>query len=435
MKKVLIITYYWPPSGGSGVQRWVYFAKYLRDFGWEPIIYTMKNPNYQIIDNDLEKTLPENITVLKESGFEPHQIYKLLTKQKDKDIPNNLSAKNNNGFLHQLSVWVRGNIFIPDARKFWIKPSVNYLTNYLKNNTINAIVSTSPPQSTHIIALKLHRKFNIPWLADFRDPWTKITYFNDLHLSNYARKKHYKLEKEVVTSANVLTTVTPGWQMDFEEIRGKKVELITNGYDEDINFPESSDNLSTSFNIGYFGVLSYDRNPQNLWKAIEEMYNNDEAFAKQFKLTFAGSIDNNIQKELKKYSFYSKIIFQGIIPHQDVIKEIVKCNILLVIGIPKDKRVLPAKTFEYFSSKKPILSIGENQSDTSDFLTQNQCGLNADFNDFATTLKHLKQLWEWHQKGELFQQFNFSDENISKYSRKNITKKLSELLNNMIEEK
>ena len=135
MKKVLIITYYWPPSGGSGVQRWVYFAKYLRDFGWEPIIYTMKNPNYQIIDNDLENTLPENITVLKERGFEPYKYYKFLTKQKNKKIPNSLSAKNNNGFLHQLSVWVRGNIFIPDARKFWIKPSVNYLTNYLKNNT------------------------------------------------------------------------------------------------------------------------------------------------------------------------------------------------------------------------------------------------------------------------------------------------------------
>ena len=185
MKKVLIITYYWPPSGGAGVQRWLKFAKYLSDFGWEPIIYTVENGEYPVLDYDLLDEVPKGITVLKTPIWEPYSIYKKFTGRKKEDKINSgfLSEKKNPKLLEKLSIWIRGNLFIPDARKFWIKPSVNFLTNYLIDNPVDIVVSSGPPHSSHIIALKLKEKNKLPWLADFRDPWTNIYYYKELLLN------------------------------------------------------------------------------------------------------------------------------------------------------------------------------------------------------------------------------------------------------------
>jgi glycosyltransferase involved in cell wall biosynthesis len=182
MKKILIITYYWPPSGGAGVQRWLKFAKYLRNFGWEPVIYTPLNPEFPAIDNTLAKDIPADVEVIRTPIWEPYEFYKKFTGKKSTTKINSgfLNDKKSPGLVEQLSVWIRGNLFIPDARKFWIKPSVRFLTKYLKENHVDAIVSTGPPHSMHLIALAIKTRLNIPWLADFRDPWTDIDYYKDL---------------------------------------------------------------------------------------------------------------------------------------------------------------------------------------------------------------------------------------------------------------
>ncbi|MBE9481851.1 MAG: glycosyl transferase family 1, partial [Bacteroidetes bacterium] len=174
MKKVLIITYYWPPSGGAGVQRWLKFVKYLREFGWEPIVYTPENPEAPDIDNSLEKDIPDNLTVIKRKIWEPYTAYKkFIGQEKEQKINAGFLSENKKPKLSEnISVWIRGNFFIPDARKFWIKPSVKFLTNYLKNNPVDAMISSGPPHSMHMIALGLKQRLGIPWLADFRDPWT-----------------------------------------------------------------------------------------------------------------------------------------------------------------------------------------------------------------------------------------------------------------------
>jgi hypothetical protein len=197
MKKVLILTYYWPPSGGAGVQRWLKFVKYLRNFGWEPVVYTALNGEMPVIDLSLEKDVPKDITILKTKIWEPYSIYKtFIGRKKDEKINASfLSETKKKSFAEKISVWIRGNYFIPDARKYWIKPSIKYLTDYLNKNKIDVIISTGPPHSMHLIALGLKQHFpNIKWMADFRDPWTNIDFYSELMLSESADRKHKDLE-------------------------------------------------------------------------------------------------------------------------------------------------------------------------------------------------------------------------------------------------
>ena len=203
-RRVLIITYYWPPKGGSGVQRWLKFSKYLRTFGYEPVVFTALEGEAPLWDESFNKDVAENMEVIKVPFWEPYGFYKkFIGKKKTEKIETGFLRENKRPKLTEsLSVWIRGNLFIPDARKYWIKPSVKYLNNYLKNNPVDAMVSTGPPHSTHMIAMALKKKANIPWVADFRDPWTKIDFYRQLKLTRWADKKHKRLEKEVLTQAD-----------------------------------------------------------------------------------------------------------------------------------------------------------------------------------------------------------------------------------------
>jgi len=201
VKRVLIITYYWPPSGGAGVQRWLKFSKYLPENGWIPVVYTPENPEYPAIDENLVSEIHPDVEVLKSSIWEPYALYKKFTsRKKDAKLGSGFtSEKDKISKAEKVSRWVRGNWFIPDARKFWIKPSVRFLDTYLKENSIDAIISTGPPHSMHLIALGIKRKYpKIKWIADFRDPWTNIDFVEELRLSKRSMKKHENQELAVL---------------------------------------------------------------------------------------------------------------------------------------------------------------------------------------------------------------------------------------------
>ena len=203
MKRVLIITYYWPPSGGSGVQRWLKMSKYLPDYDWQPVIYTTENAEYPIIDPSLEKDVPTDMEVIRRPIHEPYNFYKkFLGIKKEETVKMGFihEKEKKKGWKVNFSLWIRGNLFIPDARCGWVKPSVKYLKEYLKEHPVDAIISTGPPHSMHLIAMKLKEELGIPWIADFRDPWTEIDYYNDLHLTRCADRKHHRLEREVLTN-------------------------------------------------------------------------------------------------------------------------------------------------------------------------------------------------------------------------------------------
>ena len=258
-KKVLIITYYWPPAGGPGVQRWLKFIKYLPDFNIEPIVYIPKNPNYPIIDASLVADIPKNLTIIKQPIVEPYKLASKISKGQSTTISKGIIPdKKKQNVIERLMLFVRGNFFIPDARKKWVKPSVNYLSTYIRDYGIETIITTGPPHSLHLIGEQLKSRFDIKWIADFRDPWTTIGYHKKLKLTPMARKRHRFLESKVLNAADKIVVTSNNTKQNFLSLTEKPIEVITNGYDYE---PVGNVELDAKFSLAHIGSLLSDRNP------------------------------------------------------------------------------------------------------------------------------------------------------------------------------
>ena len=428
-KKVLIITYYWPPSGGAGVQRWLKYTKYLHSFGWEPIIYTPTNPEVPVEDQSLFKDIPEGLEIIKTKIWEPYSSYKRFVgrKKDDKIKAGFLSEKKTPSLTEKVSVWIRGNFFIPDARKFWIKPSIKFLSKYLKNNPVDAIVSTGPPHSMHMIALGIKQNLGIHWLADFRDPWTNIDFYHQLRLSKYSDAKHRKMEMNVLQTADKLVTVSWNWAKSFEMLGAKSIEVITNGFDPD-DFHEMKYEKGGKFEILHLGSMNKDRNPVRLWEVLGELCQHNENFKNALKIIFVGQTDFTVFEALKKCkidSFVKKIDYM---PHQEVLQLAGNATVLLLPlnDTPNVSGIVPGKIFEYLALRRPILCIGPNDGDSAKIITQCQAGNIVGFNDKEATKSVVEKLFGNFISGS--NQQTTSPE-IDKYSRKILTGKLSKLLN------
>jgi len=289
VKKVLVITYSWPPAGGIGVLRCLKFVKYLRDFGWEPIVLTAENPSYQFIDHDNVKEIPDGIEIHKVPIFEPINAFKKITGRKKEtplqNITNNSEKKRS--IIDKFGMWVRGNFFIPDARSAWIKPCLRYIDHYLENNHIDAILTDGPPHTNTVIGMRISQKHNIPWLADFQDPWTQVDYYSELYIGKRADKIHRALEQEVFQTAKKITIASPSWKKDLESIGGKNVDVIYYGYD-DTDFTEFSAKQEDSLVIFHGGLLGQDRNPEVFFSVLNELINLYPLIRSKLKLKFAG---------------------------------------------------------------------------------------------------------------------------------------------------
>lgn len=425
MKRVLIITYYWPPSGGAGVQRWLKFAKYLPEFGWQPVIYTPENPEYPAVDESLLKDVPEGIEILKQPIWEPYSWYRQFLGQKDKKIGAGFVAEQKEpGLLHRISVWIRGNFFIPDARKFWIKPSVNYLKNYLKDNPVDVIVSTGPPHSMHLIALALKKELGVKWVADFRDPWTNIDFYQELMLSKWADSRHRQLEKEVLQQADL--TVTIGYTMteEMKALGAKRVETITNGFDEE-DFPETDVPLDEDFTISHIGTFSPARNHPALWQAVAELKAENAEFAKRFKLRTVGVVDHRVRASIEVHGLKENWEEISYVSHDEVLKYQRSSHVLLVSinNTPNASGILPGKFFEYLASGRPILAIGPKHSDIGTVLSKTGAGKIVE----PMALVEIKDaVSDLFQREELI-----TPSGIMEFSRKELTEKLSIALSNV----
>jgi len=427
LKKVLIITYYWPPSGGAGVQRWLKFSKYLREFGWEPIIYTPENPEAPAQDLSLTAEIPEKLEILKTRIWEPYEIYKMFMGMKKGDKVNAgfINEKKNPGLTATLSTWIRGNFFIPDARKFWIKPSVKYLIKYLKNNHVDAIVSTGPPHSMHLIALGIKKKLDIPWLADFRDPWTGIDFYHQLKLSFLADFRHKQLEKRVLANADVVTTVSKNWSSDLEKIYPRKIELVTNGFDPaDFNF--KVEKLDTKFTITHIGSLNKDRNPAFLWEVLKLICDADTDFNNDLQLKFIGKTDFSVFEQLESFGLMDKAIKIDYLSHNKVITETLKSQVLLLLinNTPNMMGIIPGKIFEYLAARRPILCIAPKEGDSSKIIAESESGVVIDFGE-RDELK--KALVEFYANFKNANQILYNS-SIDKFSRKTLTQTMARLL-------
>lgn len=428
---MLIITYYWPPTGGAGVQRWLKFSKYFRQFGWEPVIYTPSNPDFPIHDETLLKDIPENITVLKRPITEPYDIYRKIMRKKKTETVNQgfLSEGKENTFLQSAMIWVRGNFFIPDARKFWIKPSVAYLSDYIQKNRIDAVISTGPPHSMHLIAMGLKQKHNIPWIADFRDPWTQIDFYSQLKLSSYADNRHKKLENQVLTRADKVVTVSPTCGTDLEKLGKRKVDVITNGFDTD-DFVSMAIGINQQMLEGFLfhhiGALNKDRNPYTLWKVLGDLCKERPELKKDLKLRFTGKTDAIVFESLRQNGLEENFQRSDYMPHSEVVKLMVQSPVLLLPlnNTPNNAGVLSGKLFEYLAARRPIFGIGLPDADAASILKETKAGVMVDFDDYEGTKKQITELYQKYKTGNL----KIESNSIDKYSRENCAKEYALLL-------
>ncbi|QQQ30031.1 glycosyltransferase family protein [Chryseobacterium indoltheticum] len=427
-KKILIITYYWPPAGGPGVQRWLKFAKYLPEFGWKPIIYTPENPSYPLLDESLMKDVPDDLEIVRTKIWEPYQLAEKLNKSNKKFKAGQFDVGNNQSWKSKLSIWVRGNFFIPDARVFWVKPSTQFLEQYLKINNIETIVTSGPPHSMHLIGLNLKKKFpNLKWIADFRDPWTEISYYKHLKLTNRSDKKHRQLESQVFKNADITLATS---YTDAENFRknGANALCITNGFDETDSNPQTlqPSNSPTQFTLSYIGVLEQLRNPENLWKALDNLVKTNSDFAENFNLKFVGRIDNKILEVIEKSSLKDHIQNLGYVSHDKAVDEMAKSSLLLITNFPNDssKGIIPGKIFEYLATGKQIISFGPNEADVAKILDETKAGKHFGYNDSKKIEDFILEKFELWKNGNLLE----NTQNIEQFSRKNLTKQLVEFL-------
>ncbi|HCY43289.1 MAG TPA: hypothetical protein DHV48_18455 [Prolixibacteraceae bacterium] len=422
MKKVLIITYYWPPSGGAGVQRWLKFAKYLPEFGWQPVILTVDREyaSYPQRDESLVGEVNPECLVYTTKSFELYNLYKLISGKKE--VPyGGFANESKEGMFQKVSKFMRGNFLLPDPRKGWNKYALKKAEELIRQYNIDTVVTTSPPHSTQLIGLKLKQKFNIRWIADLRDPWTDIYYYNQFSHTALARKVDRNYERKVVENADLLITVSEDVKRIFAEksklqIAAKTV-VIPNGFDED-DFRISNLPAETKKIITYTGTISEAYDVDAFLEALVRL---DTSLKSNLMIRFVGKVPPAVEQRFRDTGLEVELV--GYVDHPKSIEYLFRSDLLLLV-IPKvknNKGILTGKFFEYLASQKPVLAIGPIDGDLAKIIQETQCGQLFDYADSDGMRRFLDE--KLNNAGA-----PINSECANQYSRKALTRKISQIL-------
>ena len=421
-KKVLILTYYWPPSGGSGVQRWMYFAKHLKSLGWEPIVVTVdeENASYGVLDESLNQEV-DGIRVIKTSTREPLQWYsRLTTGSKKKGIPQG-EVKRKSVF-GKLSAFIRGNFFIPDARIGWVPFALKAARKIVAKEHITTIITTGPPHSSHLIGLQLQKEFKVNWFVDFRDPWSDVFYNKDLYRRSRAVSKDLKLELQVLQAAQGIITTVGGriHESLIEKAPAQKFYALPNGFDSELMNRVTVEKNSHYLHVVYTGLLTHNQPYNGVFKIL-----NDLSATQPIKLSLAGNIAPDIINEIKISFPKIDTIFHGYLSHKEAVGLMKSANLLInFIFIGAQTQMISGKILEYIATEIPILSIGNPDSEAAKFLEQGTAAVMLD----QSNLKEMRLFIDTviSQKDTLHNEFP----SLEKWSREALTKRLiEEILN------
>jgi glycosyltransferase involved in cell wall biosynthesis len=434
MNKALIITYYFPPSGGAGVQRTLKFVKYLRSFGWEPIILTARNADYPAYDESLLNELPSDLLVYRSRIIEPYKLYRKITgKSNDSsaDIATlSLSNSQKQKLSERVSEWIRSAFFVPDARMLWYFFAVKCAKKIIKKNNINLIYSSAPPYTTHLIANKLHKTTGLPWVADFRDSWIGwlSTPQKRPKLSSYFE---YRMEESVLKNASKILTVSNGVKKDLlgrhPHLNDSRWTLLTNGFDS-MDFknllPKHKSNRLT---ITYTGSMYGNRNPEYLLLALEKLATSVPNLSEKILVRIVGRVGESIQQRINSSSVASIFEIVEYVPHSQSLEYLLSTDVALLIidDAPANKGILTGKLFEYIGSGKPVLALAP-EGDASELLKSENVGTVISPTDVQAIQNYLTALLEnapEHKKAK---------DAFLKYDRKNLTKNLAEIFNHLI---
>lgn len=430
MKRILIITYYWPPSGGIGVLRCLKFAKYLHKMGHQIIIYTTSNGHYPYIDFSNDKDIPKGIEILKTKIWEPYSIYKFITGKKKNENVNNVFSSTNDkrGLMYHFSVWLRSNFFIPDARAFWINKSVKFLNEYLKKKPVDIVISNGPPHTNTRIACQLKKGNHFHWHADFQDPWTQVDYFSQLHLTKRSLKKHLQMEQDVFNTADTISIVSNNWKKDLESIGAKNVNVIEWGYDED-DYKQINRIPDIKFSITHSGIWGFDRNAKIFFQVLKEIINENIEFKTLLEIKVIGELDVSVLMEIKKCNLEPYVNNLGFVNRKLAIQESLNSQILLLLLNQQNNAIgrIPGKLFEYLALQRPIIVLGPGKCDSGDIVTKTKSGDNFNYDDF----EGIKKCILYYFNKFKLNQNEILQENTEYYTNKKLTDKLM----NQIEDK
>ena len=423
MKRVLIIAYYWPPSGGSGVQRWVKFVKYLPAEGWEPVVFAPLNADYPSLDPTFQAEVPADVEVLRGRIWEPYAAYRKLTGAKSTQVTEISSGKKT--WKQRLSLWIRANLFVPDPRVGWVKPSVKTLKAYLKEHPVDAVVTTGPPHSVHLIGLRLHQALGVPWIPDFRDPWSRMYYLKYLPMTPATWRKLRRLEQKVLDQSTTVLACTPLVQEEFRAQTLTPVACITNGFDEE-DFTGPAPEGDGHFNITHTGLFAADGNPLVLWKVLGALAAEDPQFRAAFRLRLAGKVDREVLEAIGAQGLIDNVISLGYCDHAKAVREQRSATLLLLPlrNDPEYRPILPGKLFEYLAARRPVLGIGQPDGAMARVLSATQAGITADWADAAAMKAFIGAAWAQFREGGV----PATAGDIGPYTRRNLTKALAQLL-------
>ncbi|MCH2228796.1 MAG: glycosyl transferase family 1 [Crocinitomicaceae bacterium] len=430
MKKVLIITYYWPPSGGAGVQRWVRFVKHLRSFGWEPVIYAPESPSYALEDISLVNEIPCDVKVYKRKIREVNNLFAKLSPKrvrKDNKLYNLQQQKGSNRSFFQKLVWfIRGNFFIPDARFLWIKPSIRFLNPILEKEGFDAVVSTGPPHSLHLIAENLKKKHDIHWIADFRDPWTSMDYMDDMFLTEFAKKKHARLEKKVIMNADEVVVVGKTMFNEFKGNYNVESKIIYNGYEKKADDASTPIELDEKFTIVHIGSFLKNRNCNDLWEQLATLCKDNVLFKERLEIRLIGNVAPNVLESIVNFGLNNNLNKIDYIPFEETQKYLFGAQVLLlpIDRIENAAFVLTGKLFEYLKSKRPVLLLAPSYGDAADIIEQCNAGYCCDFDDGKAIKDSLLTMFNLY----LEKKNNVNSVNIERFSGYELTRKMAEVL-------
>lgn len=436
MIKVLILSYYFPPAGGSGVQRWMFFSRYLPENGIEPIVITVDvdKASYRFIDYSLEKNV-SGIKIIRTKTREILSLYSFLRGgDKRSNIPQGFAGEPNPSFLQKISRFIRGNIFLPDARRGWNRFAYQQSVKTIKSENIGIVITTGPPHSTHLVGRKLKKKYGIKWIADFRDPWTEVYYNRALYKSRLANKIDSAMERRVLNEANTVVTIGPGMQKMLQgklpEPQRSKVHYVYNGFDGEL-FDRLVKIPADYFCISHLGILSENQPIDAFLEGLRLCLDRNIGMKRNFRLQFVGDISPSIIKKAEEKIGRENLELVGYVQHAEAVQYMKNADLLLnSFAISDDSSLLVSgKLMEYIATGNPIIGLGHPEGDAALLMKRNPHMSVFDRENILGITLFIEMIYlHWLNKDVQYS----TDESYKKYSRQNMTRELSQIIRTLI---
>ncbi len=440
MRKVLIVAYYFPPSGGPGVQRVLKFVQYLQEFGWQPVVLTVADGTFPARDESLLAKVPMNVRVVRTEIFEPYDLYRRFTGKKGSDgvdVNTLKSADARRSLSESISEFIRATFFIPDARIGWKKYAVQAGLRVIAEEGIDAIYSSSPPYTCSLIARDLKRKTRLPWVAGFRDPWTG--FLTTPRRSPLPAAIDRRLERSVFSEADIVDVAWPGIRDDairkYPSLSSQRFAHLPNGYDSN-DFPvvRRSERIDDRCTITYAGSMYGVRTPREFLDAIAGLLDDGVVQPTELRLRFIGRFGDEIHEMFRTFPYSSLIDVEGYLPHEESIRQLLLSDILLLVvdTTPESAQIVPGKVYEYIGTGRPVLAIAPTDGAIADLLRETGAGLVAHQSDIDGIRKNIQILIEAHRNDTEIAE---RDETaIERYERKDVTKRLASLLDELTDD-